>query len=67
MTTRAALHLVCAAAVALAAVLLAGPARAHQVGLSRGEYTLAGDTMTAELTFARGELSSAVADLDKNG
>src|SRR5689334_1264743 len=51
-----------AAFVALA--LAAGPAAAHEVGLSRGEYALEGDTVHAELTFARREIAGAVDGVD---
>jgi hydrogenase/urease accessory protein HupE len=47
--------LVISALVALVLVLLGGDASAHAVGLSRGDYVLAGSVVTAELTFARGE------------
>jgi HupE / UreJ protein len=51
-----------AAAVALA--LLAVPAAAHEVGLSRGEYVVEGAAVRAEVTFARRELINLVAGLD---
>ena len=49
-------------AVGLAA-LVAAPriAGAHQVGLSRGVYTVEGATVAAEVTFARGELRALLA------
>jgi hydrogenase/urease accessory protein HupE len=53
------------ALLALAVVLLvAASARAHEIGLSRGEYRLTGNTLTAELTFSRREMAAVVAELD---
>lgn len=43
------------------------PAGAHQVGLSRGVYTVEGATVRAELTFARGELRALAPELDADG
>jgi hypothetical protein len=43
------------------------PAAAHQVGLSRGVYTVDGATVLAEVTFARGELRALVPALDGDG
>jgi HupE / UreJ protein len=55
----------CAAALALLAILLFGAtASAHEVGLSRGDYTLAGAKVTATIIFARREVMSLVAGLD---
>lgn len=53
-------------AVLFAAFGLAIPAvaQAHEVGLSRGEYTLVGEVVSAELTFSRRELLGAVPELD---
>jgi hypothetical protein len=49
----------------VAVVLLhAAPARAHSVGVSRGEYRVAGGTVEAHLTFARSELATAIPGLD---
>lgn len=62
MSRRAPLAVV-VGAVALAPAL----ARAHEVGLSRGMYTLDGATVDAEITFARGELRTLVAGLDGDG
>lgn len=42
-------------------------ARAHEVGLSRGVYTVDGAALTAELIFARGELRTLVPGLDVDG
>ena len=39
-------------------------ARAHEVGLSRGEYAASGATVTAQLTFARRDVLTLVAGLD---
>jgi hydrogenase/urease accessory protein HupE len=47
-----------------ALALLAAPAAAHAVGLSRGEYVLAGPMVTAELVFSRRELAGVVDGLD---
>jgi hydrogenase/urease accessory protein HupE len=52
---------------ALLLVLFAAPAFAHQVGLSRGEYRLDGVKLTADLIFARRELSNLVPKLDEDG
>src|SRR6185503_16777801 len=49
---------------ALLALLFGARAEAHEVGLSRGEYSLSGATLTAEITFARREVISLVAGLD---
>jgi hypothetical protein len=48
-------------------LLLAGEARAHQVGLSRGVYVPRGAEVSAELTFARGELRGLVPEIDGDG
>lgn len=56
-----------AAGPALLVALLAAPAWAHQVGLSRGLYRLDGATIAAEITFARGELRDLVSGLDGDG
>jgi hydrogenase/urease accessory protein HupE len=54
-----------AAAASLLLFLLATPsALAHEVGLSRGEYAVAGSTVTAQLTFARRDVIGLVAGLD---
>ncbi|MDC0721327.1 HupE/UreJ family protein [Nannocystis bainbridge] len=42
-------------------------AEAHQVGLSRGVYTVDGEAVAAELTFARGELRGLAPGLDGDG
>lgn len=57
-------RLALAAAACLLVVVATRPARAHEVGLSRGEYALAGANVTAQLTFARRDLVSLVAGLD---
>jgi hypothetical protein len=60
--------LLAALGVCVALLLVAGAASAHAVGLSKGDYTAAGGTdVTAELTFARGDLASLVSGLDANG
>ena len=53
-----------AAGAALVVSLAASPVRAHEVGLSRGEYALAGPAVTAQLTFARRDVIGLVAGLD---
>jgi hydrogenase/urease accessory protein HupE len=49
---------------ALLVVLAVSPAQAHEVGLSRGDYALAGASVTAQLTFARRDVITLVAGLD---
>jgi hypothetical protein len=51
-------------AAALAAGLLAAPAEAHEVGLSRGDYVVEGAVLRADLVFARKEVIGLVAGLD---
>jgi hydrogenase/urease accessory protein HupE len=53
------------AAVALAS-LVAARADAHAIGLSTGEYTAKGESITAKLAFARGEVASVLPNLDEN-
>jgi hydrogenase/urease accessory protein HupE len=53
-----------AIAVAIAALVIAAPSRAHDVGLSRGVYSAAGSVVSAELTFSRREIIGAVPELD---
>ncbi len=53
-----------AAALALGVGLVAAPARAHEVGLSRGDYTVDGARVKAQVVFARKELIGLVAGLD---
>jgi hydrogenase/urease accessory protein HupE len=50
--------------LAIALMLVAGTAAAHAIGISKGGYTLDGDTVHAELTFARGEMLAVVPSLD---
>ncbi len=45
-------------------LLIAGPARAHEAGLSRGDYHVVGARVDAELVFARKELAGLIADAD---
>lgn len=60
--------LLAALAVCVALLLGAGPAWAHAVGLSKGDYTAAGTAeVAAELTFARADLAGLVSGLDANG
>src|SRR5579883_1569182 len=51
------------------ALLLLGArtASAHAVGLSKGDYTVTGTEVAAELTFARADLAGIVSGLDANG
>ncbi|HZF49294.1 MAG TPA: HupE/UreJ family protein [Polyangiaceae bacterium] len=60
MVRRAAFFFLAAALV----MILPGLARAHEVGLSRGEYTVVGAVVSAEITFSRRELAGAVPELD---
>lgn len=48
-------------------LVLPRPAEAHEVGLSRGVYTLAGAEVVAAVTFARGELRALAPGLDRDG
>lgn len=50
--------------VLTAALLAAAPARAHEIGLSRGDYAAEGPWVRSELVFAQKELISLVAGLD---
>ncbi|MCK6550775.1 HupE/UreJ family protein [Myxococcota bacterium] len=45
-------------------LLLAGTVLAHSVGVSRGDYTLDGAVLSAELSFAKDELRERVPELD---
>lgn len=47
--------------------LTASSVRAHQVGISRGDYVLQGDTVHAEVIFARRELATLVPEIDTDG
>ncbi len=53
----------------LALLLLAAPARAHEAGLSRGDYRIDGARLTSDLVFARRELAELIpgADVDRSG
>ncbi|MCU0684879.1 MAG: HupE/UreJ family protein [Polyangiaceae bacterium] len=53
-----------AAFALVAAFAVPRAALAHSVGLSRGEYALEGDALSAELYFARGELLALAPDVD---
>jgi hypothetical protein len=53
-----------ALAVAAATVLIAGPASAHAVGLSRGEYAAHGRAVTADVTLARGDAATFASATD---
>ncbi len=46
-----------ASVFALFVILIAGVAEAHQVGISRGEYSAEGNVIRVELTFARADAS----------
>ena len=50
-----------------ALLLLAGPAAAHEVGLSRGEYRMEGTTVIAEMVYARREMIGLVPGIDVDG
>lgn len=52
--------------LAVVLMLVAVPAFAHKVGISRGEYRAEGATLQATLTFARPELIATVPGLDAN-
>lgn len=53
--------------VALGCVLFGSRAsHAHQVGVSRGDYRLAGDSLSVELVFAGNEVMDLVPELDAN-
>jgi hydrogenase/urease accessory protein HupE len=56
-------RVVLAGAVGLVAAH-AVPARAHTVGVSRGEYRVSGSSLEADLVFARPELAMALPALD---
>ena len=57
-----------AALAALSVVLgVSSRADAHAVGLSRGDYALEGDTVSASLTFARGDALVLAPTLDADG
>jgi hydrogenase/urease accessory protein HupE len=56
-----------AGAFVIAFALHAAPARAHAVGVSRGEYRVAGPAVEADLAFASTELASAFPALDRDG
>jgi hydrogenase/urease accessory protein HupE len=55
------------AALIAAFVLPAASARAHTVGVSRGEYRVSGSALVATLTVARAELRTALPALDADG
>src|SRR5260221_6067533 len=65
ISTPRAMRWLLASLFALVAMLAAGAAQAHQVGISRGEYAADGNVLRVELTFARGdaELLPPSADL----
>jgi len=48
-------------------VAFVGGARAHSVGISRGDYAADADSLRAHLTFARPELVATVPALDADG
>lgn len=53
------------AAIALVS-LFSARAEAHAIGLSTGEYTAKGASVTVKLAFARGEVASVLPNLDEN-
>jgi hypothetical protein len=55
-----------AALVFLLVLLLARPAAAHVIGLSRGEYTVRGSAIEAEITLRLDDAALAVPGLDAN-
>lgn len=55
-----------ATAATLAVVLYAPRADAHAIGLSTGEYTAKGSSVTGKLAFARGEVASLAPGIDTN-
>ncbi len=57
---RAAARLIVLVAAIVGILTGAGPARAHEVGLSRGEYGVTGAVVTATLTFARRDVAHAL-------
>ena len=52
------------AAAVLAVALYAPRADAHAIGLSTGEYTAKGASVTAKLAFARGEVAALAPALE---
>jgi hydrogenase/urease accessory protein HupE len=58
--------LLLALAAAFLALFAVAEARAHEVGLSRGEYALSGATVSATLTFARRDAIELCAGLDED-
>lgn len=68
MRPRAPKALALALLTCVAVVLLAArTASAHAVGLSKGDYTVSGAEVAAELTLARADLAALVSGLDANG
>ncbi len=55
-----------AALAAAITVLATEPARAHTVGLSRGEYTVTGEGIRALYVFSGAELATAFPDADRD-
>lgn len=53
-------------ALAALALLLPSWARAHEVGLSRGDYVIQGATVSAEITFAQRDLAGLAPELDRD-
>jgi hydrogenase/urease accessory protein HupE len=51
----------------LAWLARSGPAVAHTVGISRGDYVLRGDEIHAVVSFSRAELALALPELDLSG
>ncbi|MBX3233650.1 MAG: HupE/UreJ family protein [Labilithrix sp.] len=59
-------RLMLALAAAFVVLALAHPARAHQIGLSTGEYVARGSSLVVKLAFARNELAMLAPSLDRN-
>lgn len=59
--------LLVAALAAAPLVVVAGPAQAHEVGLSRGDFRLEGSQVVANVVFARRELAQTITGLDADG
>ena len=52
--------------LAALALLLPSWARAHEVGLSRGDFVIEGAAITAEITFAQRDLAGLAPELDRD-
>ncbi len=65
MGKRTVLAALAVAALAVA-TLVSARAEAHAIGLSTGEYTAKGASVTVKLAFARGEVANVLPNLDEN-